>query len=69
MYGRYGNPSRLGLEATLAAMEGADHCLTFSSGMAASHAAMSILTKGKQSIVDKNGVRQGALLSPILFPF
>ena len=32
VYGRYGNPSRNGLEAVVAAMEGAQHALIFSSG-------------------------------------
>jgi cystathionine beta-lyase/cystathionine gamma-synthase len=32
MYGRYGNPSRDALEATLAALEGAKYALAFSSG-------------------------------------
>ena len=32
VYGRYGNPSRNGVEAVIAAMEGAQHALSFSSG-------------------------------------
>ena len=32
MYGRYGNPSRNGVEAVIAAMEGAQPTLIFSSG-------------------------------------
>ena len=32
VYGRYGNASRNGLEAVVAAMEGAKHSLIFSSG-------------------------------------
>ena len=32
VYGRCGNPSRNGLEAVVAAMEGAQHALIFSSG-------------------------------------
>ena len=32
VYGRYGNPSRNGVEAVIAAMEGAQHSLIFSSG-------------------------------------
>ena len=32
VYGRYGNPSRNGVEAVIAAMEGAQHTLIFSSG-------------------------------------
>ena len=41
LYGRYGNPSRDHLEATLAALEGdAKHALCFSSGMAAANAML-----------------------------
>jgi len=32
IYGRYGNPSRSALEATLAALEDSKYALTFSSG-------------------------------------
>ena len=34
LYGRYGNPSRGALEATLAALEDAKYALAFSSGIA-----------------------------------
>jgi cystathionine beta-lyase/cystathionine gamma-synthase len=40
MYGRYHNPTNAALEQCLAELEGADHAVTFGSGMAAIHAAL-----------------------------
>jgi len=60
VYGRYGNPSRLQLEATLAALEGADHCLTFASGMAAICAVLDTLVPGEQ-VVASNQLYGGSL--------
>jgi len=60
VYGRYGNPSRLQLEATLAALEGADHCLTFASGMAAICAVLDTLLPGEQ-VVASNQLYGGSL--------
>lgn len=49
-YARTGNPSRTALEENLAALEGARHGLAFSSGMAAIHAVLSLLSKGDHVI-------------------
>lgn len=50
MYGRYGNPSRNGVEAVIAAMEGAQHTLIFSSGMASINAVVETLKTGDQIV-------------------
>ncbi len=47
LYGRYGNPTVRALERKLAALEGAEACLAFASGMAAlSTAALAHLSQG-----------------------
>jgi cystathionine gamma-lyase len=46
VYARTGNPTRSALEENLAALEGARHGLAFSSGMAAIHAVLSLLSRG-----------------------
>jgi cystathionine beta-lyase/cystathionine gamma-synthase len=53
-YARTGNPSRRALEATLAALEGAAHGLAFSSGQAASTAALSLLVPGDELVTLPN---------------
>jgi cystathionine gamma-lyase len=45
-YSRSGNPTRKGLEETLAALEGGCGALAFASGMAATHAATMLLRSG-----------------------
>jgi cystathionine gamma-lyase len=45
-YSRSGNPTRKAFETTLAALEGGTGALAFSSGMAATHCAMMLLTTG-----------------------
>merc|ERR1719347_73417 len=60
VYGRYGNPSRDQLEAVLASLEQAEHCLTFSSGMAAAHAVLQTLRPGDH-IVAGNGLYGGVV--------
>ena len=45
-YARTGNPTRSALEENLAALENARHGLAFSSGMAAIHAVLSLLSRG-----------------------
>jgi len=60
VYGRYGNPSRLQLEETLAALEGSEHCLTFGSGMAAICALLDTLLPGEQ-VVASNQLYGGTL--------
>ena len=54
VYGRYGHPSRLHLEATLARLEGAAHCLAFSSGMAAAMAVLDGLKAGQSLVASKH---------------
>lgn len=50
-YSRAGNPTRDALEASLAALEGADYGLSFSSGLAAEQAIIQTLEPGAQIIV------------------
>ena len=45
-YGRTGNPTRNALEECLAALEGAKHCLAFSSGLGAETTLMLLLSPG-----------------------
>ena len=45
-YARTGHPTRTALEENLAALEGARYGLAFSSGMAAIHAVLSLLSRG-----------------------
>jgi cystathionine beta-lyase/cystathionine gamma-synthase len=45
-YSRTGNPTRSTLEASLAALEGADYGLTFASGMAATDTVLRLLSPG-----------------------
>jgi len=45
-YSRSGNPTRKGLETTLASLEGGCGALAFASGMAATHCAMMLLNAG-----------------------
>jgi len=60
VYGRYGNPSRLHLEAVLGRLENAAHCLTFSSGMAAAHAMLQTCRPGDH-VVAGHGLYGGVL--------
>jgi cystathionine gamma-synthase len=58
-YGRYGNPTQRIAEAKLAALEGADDCLLFSSGMAAmSTALFAILSRGTHVVVTDDSYRR-----------
>ena len=50
-YGRVSNPTRSALETNLAALEGADHCSAFSSGMAAADAILKALRPGDHLVV------------------
>ncbi|HTM55267.1 MAG TPA: PLP-dependent aspartate aminotransferase family protein [Pirellulales bacterium] len=45
-YSRSGNPTRKAFETALAALEGAVGCLAFSTGMAATHCALTLLSSG-----------------------
>jgi cystathionine gamma-synthase len=47
-YSRTKNPTRLALEACLAALEGSDYGLAFASGMAATDAVLRLLDSGAQ---------------------
>ena len=60
VYGRYGSPSRLHLESVLSKLEHSEHCLTFSSGMAAAHAMLQTLRPGDH-VVAGNGLYGGVL--------
>ena len=44
-YGRSGNPTRDVLEKCLAALDGAAHCVTFASGLAATTAITTMLKR------------------------
>lgn len=50
-YSRAGNPTRTALEASLAALEGAKHAVSFSSGLAATQAVVQLLRPGDHVIV------------------
>jgi cystathionine gamma-lyase len=49
-YSRSGNPTRKAFETTLAALEGGVGALSFSSGMAATHCAMMLLSSGDRVV-------------------
>src|SRR5579872_1498726 len=50
-YSRTVNPTRVALEAQLAALEGAQHGSAFASGMAATAAVLNLLSAGDHAIV------------------
>ncbi len=53
-YSRAGNPTRTALEASLAALEGARHAITFASGMAAEQGIAQILDPPAQVILSED---------------
>lgn len=53
-YSRAGNPTRTSLERSLAALEGAEHAITFSSGMAAEQAVIQTLEPGSLVLVSED---------------
>jgi cystathionine gamma-lyase len=53
-YGRTINPTRVALETNLAALENGKHGFAFSSGMGATHAIATLLSKGDHVIVSQN---------------
>jgi len=58
-YGRYGNPTQRIAEAKLAALEGAEDCLLFASGMAAMTTALfAILSRGTHVVVTDDSYRR-----------
>ncbi|MEO5986300.1 MAG: cystathionine gamma-synthase [Candidatus Limnocylindria bacterium] len=50
-YGRSGNPTRLALEATIAALEGATHGLAYASGLAATQNLLYLLDPGDRLLM------------------
>ncbi len=58
-YGRYGNPTQRIAEAKLAALEGAEDCLLFASGMAAMTTTLfAILSRGTHVVVTDDSYRR-----------
>jgi len=53
-YSRGGNPTRTALEASLAALEGAQYAISFSSGLAAEQAIIQTLSPGAKVIVSED---------------
>lgn len=53
-YGRTGNPTRDQLQAVLASLEGGDHGLCFSSGMAAEQAVTELLSPGDRVVAGED---------------
>lgn len=53
-YSRVGNPTRTALDKCLAALENGKHGLTFSSGLAAEHAILSMLRPGDHAVVPED---------------
>src|SRR3970040_1648302 len=53
-YGRTHNLTRASLEANIAVLEKAKHGIAFSSGLAATHALMSLVKSGDHIIVSNN---------------
>ncbi len=53
-YSRAGNPTRTALEASLAAIEGARHAISFSSGLAAEQAIIQTLEPGAKVLVSED---------------
>lgn len=53
-YSRSGNPTRKGLETTLASLEGGCGALAFASGMAATHCVMLLLSTGDRVVAGKD---------------
>ena len=51
-YSRSNNPTRQSLEECLASLEGARHCLTFASGLAATTTAMLLLAAGDHVVLN-----------------
>jgi cystathionine gamma-synthase len=58
-YGRYGNPTQRIAEAKLAALEGAEDCLLFASGMAAMTTTLfAVLSRGTHVVVTDDSYRR-----------
>ncbi len=50
-YSRTGNPTRTALQASLASLEGATEAIAFASGLAATHAVLSMLSAGDRIVL------------------
>jgi cystathionine beta-lyase/cystathionine gamma-synthase len=69
LYSRYGNPTVLAVEETMAALEGADTAMLFASGMAATSTALLALLKSGDEVVCSAAIYGGTLhLLHDLFP-
>jgi cystathionine beta-lyase/cystathionine gamma-synthase len=61
LYSRYANPTVLAVEQTLAALEGAESALLFSSGMAATTTALMALTQAGDEVLCSAAIYGGTL--------
>lgn len=70
-YGRSGNPTRTALETQLAALDGASHAITFSSGLAAEDALLRAALRPGDHVLIGNDVYGGSyrLLAKIFAPW
>lgn len=70
-YGRSGNPTRTALEKQMAALDGAAHAITFSSGLAAEDALLRAVLRPGDHVVIGNDVYGGSyrLISKIFAPW
>lgn len=70
-YGRSGNPTRTALESQMAALDGAAHAITFSSGLAAEDALLRAVLRPGDHVVIGNDVYGGSyrLISKIFAPW
>jgi len=69
LYSRYGNPTVVAVEETIAALEGADSAMLLASGMAATSTALLALLQGGDEIVCSAAIYGGTLhLLADLFP-
>ncbi len=69
LYSRYGNPTVVAVEQTIAALEGAERALLFSSGMAATTTALLALLESGDEVICSAAIYGGTLhLLADLFP-
>src|SRR5215211_3011538 len=61
LYSRYGNPTVVAVEQTLARIEGAESAMLFASGMAASSTALLALLKSGDEVVCSAAIYGGTL--------
>jgi cystathionine gamma-synthase len=68
-YGRYGNPTRDAAERKLAALEGAEKCLLFDSGMSAVTATvMALCSTGQHLVITDDAYKQTLVLVTKVLP-